>query len=100
MTYTFFLKQTWNDPRLAFDPMDNITDIYLTPDVLSMIWKPDTFFYGFTDIKQHPDFNNGGNTGVSRIKSNGNVEYNVRFVAQLFIYYYKKLWEKFNVCFF
>ncbi|CAG9537861.1 unnamed protein product [Cercopithifilaria johnstoni] len=49
-TVDFYLRQTWNDPRLAFSHYlygifeNNIDSLTVGVDYLQKLWKPDTFF--------------------------------------------------------
>ncbi|KAK6102706.1 cation transporter family protein [Brugia pahangi] len=49
-TIDFYLRQTWNDPRLAFSHYlydiveNNIDSLTVGVDYLQKLWKPDTFF--------------------------------------------------------
>ncbi|KAL4003451.1 cation transporter family protein [Acanthocheilonema viteae] len=49
-TVDFYLRQTWNDPRLAFSHYlygileNNIDSLIVGVDYLRKLWKPDTFF--------------------------------------------------------
>ncbi|CAI5444322.1 unnamed protein product [Caenorhabditis angaria] len=47
-TLDFYLRQTWQDPRLAFDGVDigngSINSLTVGVDYLEKLWKPDTFF--------------------------------------------------------
>ncbi|CAD6196818.1 unnamed protein product [Caenorhabditis auriculariae] len=48
-TLDFYMRQTWQDPRLAFGSLDlglskEITSLTVGVDYLDKLWKPDTFF--------------------------------------------------------
>ncbi|MCP9263558.1 Gamma-aminobutyric acid receptor subunit beta [Dirofilaria immitis] len=49
-TIDFYLRQTWQDPRLAFGDMfygyqqGKIESLTVGVDYLDKLWKPDTFF--------------------------------------------------------
>uniref|UniRef100_A0AC34F0M5 Neurotransmitter-gated ion-channel ligand-binding domain-containing protein n=1 Tax=Panagrolaimus sp. ES5 TaxID=591445 RepID=A0AC34F0M5_9BILA len=47
-TLDFYLRQTWQDPRLAFGKLDigfeKIKSLTVGVDYLDRLWKPDTFF--------------------------------------------------------
>ncbi|KAI6219968.1 PHCl [Aphelenchoides besseyi] len=47
-TLDFYLRQTWQDPRLAFGKLDlgfaKIKELTVGVDYLDKLWKPDTFF--------------------------------------------------------
>ncbi|KAI6239403.1 Gamma-aminobutyric acid receptor subunit beta [Aphelenchoides fujianensis] len=47
-TLDFYLRQTWEDPRLAFGKLDlgfaKIKELTVGVDYLDKLWKPDTFF--------------------------------------------------------
>ncbi|XGW16981.1 hypothetical protein V3C99_001980 [Haemonchus contortus] len=48
-TLDFYMRQTWQDPRLAFGTLDlgiakQITSLTVGVDYLDRLWKPDTFF--------------------------------------------------------
>ncbi|KAK0412842.1 hypothetical protein QR680_006441 [Steinernema hermaphroditum] len=47
-TLDFYLRQTWQDPRLAFGKIDmrfeTIESLTVGVDYLERLWKPDTFF--------------------------------------------------------
>ncbi|XP_031559202.1 gamma-aminobutyric acid receptor subunit beta-1-like [Actinia tenebrosa] len=40
---TFFLRQSWKDPRLAFGDTYNARNLTLSGDIMEQIWKPDTY---------------------------------------------------------
>ena len=69
-----FLRQQWNDPRLAFTeyPDDSLD---LDPSMLDSIWKPDLFFANEKGAHFH-----GVTTDnkLLRIFKNGNVLYSIR----------------------
>lgn len=39
----FYLRQSWRDPRLAFQTDDNITGIRVDERYINSIWRPDVF---------------------------------------------------------
>uniref|UniRef100_A0A158PA81 Neur_chan_LBD domain-containing protein n=1 Tax=Angiostrongylus cantonensis TaxID=6313 RepID=A0A158PA81_ANGCA len=48
-TLDFYMRQTWQDPRLAFGTLDlgmskQISSLTVGVDYLDRLWKPDTFF--------------------------------------------------------
>lgn len=48
-TLDFYMRQTWQDPRLAFGSLDlglskEIDSLTVGVDYLDRLWKPDTFF--------------------------------------------------------
>ena len=43
-TSDFYFRQAWNDPRLSFDPLPGISNLYVGAEVAKKIWVPDTFF--------------------------------------------------------
>ncbi|XP_030208608.1 glycine receptor subunit alpha-3 isoform X3 [Gadus morhua] len=74
-----FLRQQWNDPRLAFTeyPDDSLD---LDPSMLDSIWKPDLFFANEKGAHFH-----GVTTDnkLLRIFKNGNVLYSIRLTLTL-----------------
>lgn len=43
-TSDFYFRQTWTDPRLAFDRHPGIHELFVGAEVAERIWVPDTFF--------------------------------------------------------
>nr|ALS46608.1 GABA gated chloride channel RDL2 [Tetranychus cinnabarinus] len=43
-TSDFYFRQEWKDPRLSFDPLPGISNLYVGAEVAKKIWVPDTFF--------------------------------------------------------
>ncbi|XP_061091409.1 glycine receptor subunit alphaZ1 isoform X1 [Conger conger] len=74
-----FLRQQWNDPRLAYSeyPDDSLD---LDPSMLDSIWKPDLFFANEKGANFH-----GVTTDnkLLRISKNGNVLYSIRITLVL-----------------
>lgn len=69
-----FLRQQWNDPRLAYKeyPDDSLD---LDPSMLDSIWKPDLFFANEKGANFHEVTTDNK---LLRIFSNGNVLYSIR----------------------
>ncbi|XP_061608379.1 glycine receptor subunit alpha-2-like isoform X2 [Phyllopteryx taeniolatus] len=74
-----FLRQQWNDPRLAYKeyPDDSLD---LDPSMLDSIWKPDLFFANEKGANFHDVTTD--NT-LLRIFQNGNVLYSIRLTLTL-----------------
>ncbi|KAK3554572.1 hypothetical protein QTP70_025523 [Hemibagrus guttatus] len=72
-----FLRQQWNDPRLAYSeyPDDSLD---LDPSMLDSIWKPDLFFANEKGAHFHEVTTDNK---LLRIFKNGNVLYSIRLVA-------------------
>ncbi|KAL6071102.1 hypothetical protein STEG23_016059, partial [Scotinomys teguina] len=69
-----FLRQKWNDPRLAYSeyPDDSLD---LDPSMLDSIWKPDLFFANEKGANFHEVTTDNK---LLRIFKNGNVLYSIR----------------------
>ena len=69
-----FLRQKWNDPRLAYReyPDDSLD---LDPSMLDSIWKPDLFFANEKGANFHEVTTDNK---LLRISKNGNVLYSIR----------------------
>ncbi len=69
-----FLRQQWNDPRLAYSeyPDDSLD---LDPSMLDSIWKPDLFFANEKGANFHEVTTDNK---LLRIFQNGNVLYSIR----------------------
>lgn len=69
-----FLRQQWNDPRLAYAeyPDDSLD---LDPSMLDSIWKPDLFFANEKGAHFHEVTTDNK---LLRIFKNGNVLYSIR----------------------
>lgn len=69
-----FLRQQWNDPRLAYKeyPDDSLD---LDPSMLDSIWKPDLFFANEKGANFHEVTTDNK---LLRIFQNGNVLYSIR----------------------
>lgn len=70
-----FLRQQWNDPRLAYHeyPDDSLD---LDPSMLDSIWKPDLFFANEKGANFHEVTTDNK---LLRIFKNGNVLYSIRY---------------------
>lgn len=70
-----FLRQQWNDPRLAYQeyPDDSLD---LDPSMLDSIWKPDLFFANEKGANFHEVTTDNK---LLRIFKNGNVLYSIRY---------------------
>ncbi|KAG5851831.1 glycine receptor, alpha 4a [Anguilla rostrata] len=74
-----FLRQHWNDPRLAYSEYpDNSLD--LDPSMLDSIWKPDLFFANEKGANFHEVTTENK---LLRIFQNGNVLYSIRLTLIL-----------------
>ncbi|XP_042196083.1 glycine receptor subunit alphaZ1 [Callorhinchus milii] len=74
-----FLRQQWNDPRLAYSEFpDNSLD--LDPSMLDSIWKPDLFFANEKGAHFHEITTDNK---LLRIFKNGNVLYSIRITLVL-----------------
>ncbi|KAH0629861.1 hypothetical protein JD844_012294 [Phrynosoma platyrhinos] len=74
-----FLRQTWNDPRLAYHEYpDDALD--LDPSMLDSIWKPDLFFANEKGAHFHEITTDNK---LLRISKNGNVLYSIRITLTL-----------------
>ena len=71
------MRQTWNDPRLAFKHLYNVSRLTLDSKLIHMIWVPDIFFPNEKDAHEHcvtvPN-------RLVRIYANGTILYSARFV--------------------
>ncbi|KAM9729496.1 glycine receptor subunit alpha-2-like isoform 2-T2 [Menidia menidia] len=74
-----FLRQQWNDPRLAYKeyPDDSLD---LDPSMLDSIWKPDLFFANEKGANFHEVTTDNK---LLRIFQNGNVLYSIRLTLVL-----------------
>ncbi|XP_076845585.1 glycine receptor subunit alpha-3 isoform X2 [Brachyhypopomus gauderio] len=74
-----FLRQKWNDPRLAYSeyPDDSLD---LDPSMLDSIWKPDLFFANEKGANFHEVTTDNK---LLRIFKNGNVLYSIRLTLTL-----------------
>ncbi|KYO46177.1 hypothetical protein Y1Q_0021725 [Alligator mississippiensis] len=74
-----FLRQSWNDPRLAYSeyPDDSLD---LDPSMLDSIWKPDLFFANEKGANFHEVTTDNK---LLRIFKNGNVLYSIRLTLIL-----------------
>ncbi|XP_015715758.1 glycine receptor subunit alpha-4 [Coturnix japonica] len=74
-----FLRQQWNDPRLAYNeyPDDSLD---LDPSMLDSIWKPDLFFANEKGAHFHEITTDNK---LLRIFKNGNVLYSIRLTLIL-----------------
>ncbi|KAM6940250.1 glycine receptor subunit alpha-3 isoform 2-T2 [Xenentodon cancila] len=74
-----FLRQQWNDPRLAYAeyPDDSLD---LDPSMLDSIWKPDLFFANEKGAHFHEVTTDNK---LLRIFKNGNVLYSIRLTLTL-----------------
>ncbi|CAI9546840.1 unnamed protein product, partial [Staurois parvus] len=75
-----FLRQQWNDPRLAYSeyPDDSLD---LDPSMLDSIWKPDLFFFANEKGANFHEITTDNK--LLRIFKNGNVLYSIRLTLTL-----------------
>lgn len=69
-----FLRQHWNDPRLAYSEYPDAS-LDLDPSMLDSIWKPDLFFANEKGANFHEVTTDNK---LLRIFQNGNVLYSIR----------------------
>lgn len=69
-----FLRQTWNDPRLAYSKYPD-SSLDLDPSMLDSIWKPDLFFANEKGANFHDVTTDNK---LLRIFKDGNVLYSIR----------------------
>lgn len=83
-----FLRQQWNDPRLAYSeyPDDSLD---LDPSMLDSIWKPDLFFANEKGANFHEVTTDNK---LLRISKNGNVLYSIRWVKEVWRVIFQ-MWE-------
>ncbi len=76
-----FLRQQWNDPRLAYSeyPDDSLD---LDPSMLDSIWKPDLFFANEKGANFHEVTTDNK---LLRISKNGNVLYSIRWEDNIYL---------------
>uniref|UniRef100_A0AAR2LIX6 Glycine receptor, alpha 4a n=2 Tax=Pygocentrus nattereri TaxID=42514 RepID=A0AAR2LIX6_PYGNA len=74
-----FLRQQWNDPRLAYSEYPD-TSLDLDPSMLDSIWKPDLFFANEKGANFHEVTTDNK---LLRIFQNGNVLYSIRLTLIL-----------------
>ncbi|RWS29268.1 GABA-gated chloride channel 3 subunit-like protein [Leptotrombidium deliense] len=78
-TLDFYFRQFWNDPRLQFNPVSDITELFVGAEVADRIWVPDTFFANEKSAYFHKATT--ANTFL-RIRSNGEILRSIRCVMQ------------------
>ncbi|CAG05892.1 unnamed protein product, partial [Tetraodon nigroviridis] len=74
-----FLRQKWNDPRLAYSKYPD-PSLDLDPSMLDSIWKPDLFFANEKGANFHDVTTDNK---LLRIFKNGNVLYSIRLTLIL-----------------
>ncbi|XP_045072819.1 glycine receptor subunit alpha-3-like, partial [Coregonus clupeaformis] len=74
-----FLRQKWNDPRLAYTEYPD-GSLDLDPSMLDSIWKPDLFFANEKGAHFHEVTTDNK---LLRIFKNGNVLYSIRLTLTL-----------------
>uniref|UniRef100_A0A8C1T6X8 Glycine receptor, alpha 4a n=1 Tax=Cyprinus carpio TaxID=7962 RepID=A0A8C1T6X8_CYPCA len=74
-----FLRQQWNDPRLAYSEYPDAS-LDLDPSMLDSIWKPDLFFANEKGANFHEITTDNK---LLRIFQNGNVLYSIRLTLIL-----------------
>lgn len=70
-----FLRQKWNDPRLAYSKYPD-SSLDLDPSMLDSIWKPDLFFANEKGANFHDVTTDNK---LLRIFKDGTVLYSIRF---------------------
>lgn len=43
-TFDMYFRQFWKDPRLSFNPTEEISQLVVGAEYINLIWVPDTFF--------------------------------------------------------
>ncbi|XP_048088008.1 glycine receptor, alpha 4a isoform X1 [Alosa alosa] len=74
-----FLRQQWNDPRLAYSEYPDVS-LDLDPSMLDSIWKPDLFFANEKGANFHEVTTDNK---LLRIFQDGNVLYSIRLTLIL-----------------
>ncbi|KAH7709895.1 unc-49B protein [Aphelenchoides avenae] len=81
-TTDLYLRQTWKDPRLAFEPQDiegkQVQMLNAGGDYIEKIWRPDTFFSNAKDSQLHSA---PVNNAFVRIESDGGVTMSQRLTV-------------------
>jgi len=79
-----YLRQLWDDPRLAYSPYEtSVPYITLNGDLVKRFWQPDTFLENEIDGRLHKILNENM---FYRIYMNGRVLFSTRYItAYLFI---------------
>lgn len=75
-----FLRQNWNDPRLAYSEFPD-SSLDLDPSMLDSIWKPDLFFANEKGANFHDVTTDNK---LLRIFKDGTVLYSIRYVQAWF----------------
>lgn len=73
-----FLRQKWNDPRLAYSKYPD-PSLDLDPSMLDSIWKPDLFFANEKGANFHDVTTDNK---LLRIFKDGAVLYSIRWISQ------------------
>ena len=80
---TFYLRQSWTDPRLAFQPSGSVPSQIRLFD-WDKIWVPDTFFrletYSYVHMQTVPN-------KLLRLKNTGELWYVMKYVSSLYCFY-------------
>ncbi|KAH7709890.1 unc-49B protein [Aphelenchoides avenae] len=81
-TVDLYLRQSWQDPRLAFEPQDiegkQVQMLNAGGDYIEKIWRPDTFFSNAKDSRLHSA---PVNNAFVRIESDGRVTMSQRLAV-------------------
>ena len=76
-TVDFYLRQLWNDKRLAYNASKGITQLSVGSEFTKKIWVPDTYFVNGKQVSHHISTSTDTNT-LLRIKANGDILYSIR----------------------
>ena len=72
-----YFRQNWDDSRLSFTPIGNITELRPSIRMLDNIWKPDTFFLNGKSSYLHTITSSNK---LFRIQPDGHILYSQRSV--------------------
>ncbi|KAK2163163.1 hypothetical protein LSH36_84g03020 [Paralvinella palmiformis] len=74
-----YFRQSWEDKRLSFTPVGNITELRPSVTMFDNLWKPDTFFLNGRTSYLHTVTSSNK---LFRITSSGNILYSQRLTVK------------------
>ncbi|KAH7638303.1 hypothetical protein DERF_004085 [Dermatophagoides farinae] len=80
-TIDLHFRQYWRDSRLMFEPISNITRLFMGGDFYELIWLPDTFFLNGKSLQTHQSTASTRSNTLIELSHNGSILYSTRMTV-------------------
>nr|XP_027194085.1 gamma-aminobutyric acid receptor subunit beta-like [Dermatophagoides pteronyssinus] len=80
-TIDLHFRQYWRDSRLKFEPIGNVTRLFMGGDFYQLIWLPDTFFLNGKSFQTHKSTASTGSNTLIELDYNGSILYSTRMTV-------------------